>query len=49
MAVKLLHKGRRGACALTPGSSRRGRGCDIVDEGGGVCGTKGVAAACCQS
>ena len=49
MAVKLLHKGCRGDLALTPGRSRRGRGCDAVDEDGEVCGSEGFTAARRQS
>ena len=49
VSVKLLHEGDRGARDVAPRCSRRGRGCDIVDKGGGVCRTKGVAAARYQS
>ena len=48
VAIKLLHEGGRGAREVAPWSSRHGGGCDILDEGGGVCGTEGVAAARCQ-
>ena len=41
VAVKLLHKGRRGYLALTPGRSCRGGGCDAVNEDGGVFGAEG--------
>ena len=49
VAVKLLHEGVRGARDVAPGCSCPGGGCDVVDKGGGVCGTEGVAAACRQS
>ena len=47
--VKLFHEGGKEACDLSSGCSRHGGGCDILDNGGGVCRTEGVAAACCQS
>ena len=49
VAVKLLHKGCRGALTLTPERSCRGGGWDAVDEDGGVCGSEGVATARRQS
>ena len=49
VVVKLFHEGGKGACDPSSWCSRHGGGCDILDDGGGVCRTKGVAAACRQS
>ena len=48
MAVKLLHKGCKGVLALNPVRFCRVRGYGAVDDDGGVCGSKGAAAACRQ-